>query len=308
MRGLVAVAFAVAAGCSRSGVASPTASGGPITAPTASPCASTRSAPTGESTHTVTVASISRSWVEYVPTGYDGSTARPVVITLHGLGSDGTQQLTATGWKAIADRDNVVVLSPNALGAPARWDLVAARTANADIDFVRAMIASATERLCVGPRVSLNGMSNGSAFAATLACALGDQVRAVAFVAATYQPRDCGRTSPITVVAFHGTEDRVVPYSGGRSDVLPIFVPAVDSAIIDWAYTNGCTIKPTDQQLSPEVMKRSFPGCRGGTTVDLYTVTDGGHTWPGGPMSEQFGRTTTEINATEVMWKAFSRT
>jgi polyhydroxybutyrate depolymerase len=305
---LVAVACAAAAGCSRSGVASPPASGGPITAPTASPCASNRSAPPGESTQSVTVASVSRSWVEYVPAGYDGGTARPVVITLHGLGSDGTQQLIATGWKTIADRDNVVVLSPNALGAPARWDLVAPRTANADIEFVRAMIASVAERLCVAPRVSVNGMSNGSAFAATLACALGEQVRAVAFVAATYQPRDCGRTSPITVVSFHGTEDKVVPYAGGRSEVLPTVVPAVDSAIADWAYSDGCTIKPTEQQLSAEVTKRTFPGCRGGTTVDLYTVAGGGHTWPGGPVTEKFGRTTTEINATEVMWKAFSRT
>ncbi|MEO5837203.1 MAG: hypothetical protein ABIQ73_10535 [Acidimicrobiales bacterium] len=241
-------------------------------------------------------------------TAYDGATARPVVITLHGLGSDGAQQLAATGWATLADRDNVVVLSPDALGKPTQWDLLATRGSNADVDFVEAMLVSVGERLCVAPRVSLNGMSNGSAFAATLTCALGERVRAVAFVATTYQPRDCGRTAPVTVVAFHGTDDKVVPYSGGRSGVLPIVVPAVESAIVDWAYGDGCASKPADQQLSSEVTKRTFSGCRGETTVELYIIAGGGHTWPGGPAAEAFGRTTAQINATEVMWKAFSRT
>ena len=148
-----------------------------------------RSASPGQSTHTVTVASVSRSWIEYVPKGYDGETARPVVITLHGLGSDGTQQLAATGWTTIADRDNVVVLAPDALGKPAQWDLLTARRSNADVDFVEAMLVSVAERLCVASRISLNGISNGSAFVATLTCALGDRVRTVAFVATTSTTR-----------------------------------------------------------------------------------------------------------------------
>ncbi len=312
MRRLVCVvlmATLAVAGCShaRSMAAPATTGGSPITAPTASPCAARRAAPTGQSTRTVTVASVSRSWIEYVPKGYDGATARPLVVTLHGLGSDGTQQLAATGWTTIADRDNAIVLSPNAIGEPAHWDLVGTRHANADIDFVEAMLASVNERLCVAPRLSLNGISNGSAFAAILACALGDRVSAVAFVAMTFQPRDCARTSPITVVAFHGTDDKIVPYYGGRSEVLPINVPAVESAIVDWAYKDGCANKSTDQQLSSEVPKRAFIGCRGGTTVDLYIIAGGGHTWPGGAPIERLGLTTTQINATEVMWKAFSR-
>jgi polyhydroxybutyrate depolymerase len=306
--GLAAVAF-MAAACSRSGVAAPSATGGsPITAPTASPCASARSAAPGQSVHAVTVASVSRSWVEYVPKAYDGATARPVVVTLHGLGSNGAQQLAYSGWNTVADREDVIVLSPNAVGGPGRWDLLGTRKANADIDFVGAMLTDVAERLCIASRISLNGISNGSAFAAILACALGDRVRAVAFVATTFQPRDCGRTSPVTVVAFHGTDDKIVPYEGGRSQVLPIVVPAVESAIVDWAYTDGCATKPTDQQLSAEVRKRSFAGCHGGTTVELYTIAGGGHTWPGGPASDTLGRTTTEINATDVMWKAFART
>ena len=298
------------AGCAGAGSGSAAMPTGvsPITAPTASPCAATRSAPPGQSTHTVKVGSVTRSWVEYVPKTYDGASSRPVVITLHGLGSDGAQHLAATGWTTIADRDNVVVLSPDALGKPTQWDLLAARRSNADVDFIEALLVSVSERLCVAPSVSLNGISNGSAFAATLTCALGDRVRAVAFVATTYQPRDCGRTSPVTVVAFHGTDDKVVPYSGGRSEVLPIVVPAVESAIVDWAYGDGCAIKPADQQLSSEVTRRAFAGCRGGTTVELYIIAGGGHTWPGGPAVERFGRTTTQINATEVMWKVFSRT
>jgi poly(3-hydroxybutyrate) depolymerase len=128
----------VVAGCSHAAStgAPATTGGSPITAPTASPCTSTRSAAPGQSTKTVTVGSVSRSWIEYVPQSYNGTTARPVVITLHGLGSDGTQQLAATGWTTIADRDDVIVLSPNAAGDPAHWDLLGTRRAIAYIDFV----------------------------------------------------------------------------------------------------------------------------------------------------------------------------
>jgi polyhydroxybutyrate depolymerase len=41
--------------------------------------------------------------------------------------------------------------------------------------------------------------------------------------------------------------------------------------------------------------------------VILYTVEGGGHTWPGGkPLVEWWaGRTTSEVNATRVMWAFF---
>ena len=186
-----------------------------------------------------------------MPKAYDGATAAPVVITLHGLGSDGTQQLAATGWATIADRDNVVVLSPDALGKPAQWDLLAARPGNADVDFVEAMLVSVGERLCVAPRLSLNGMSSGSAFVATLTCALGDRVRVV------WSRRDhrislvamVSRLSPVTVVAFHEPTTGRARCRPAVPDVLPIVVPAVDNAIADWAYGDGCASQPAAPNL-----------------------------------------------------------
>lgn len=39
----------------------------------------------------------------------------------------------------------------------------------------------------------------------------------------------------------------------------------------------------------------------------FYTISDGGHTWPGGKPLPKFitGKTTQEINATRLMWEFF---
>jgi polyhydroxybutyrate depolymerase len=41
--------------------------------------------------------------------------------------------------------------------------------------------------------------------------------------------------------------------------------------------------------------------------VILYTVEGGGHTWPGGKHLAEWvaGRTTDDINATQLMWEFF---
>jgi polyhydroxybutyrate depolymerase len=49
--------------------------------------------------------------------------------------------------------------------------------------------------------------------------------------------------------------------------------------------------------------------CPAGAEVELYRVTDGGHTWPGSKFSQQIanvvGKTTFSIDADTVMWAFF---
>jgi polyhydroxybutyrate depolymerase len=51
----------------------------------------------------------------------------------------------------------------------------------------------------------------------------------------------------------------------------------------------------------------AYRGCRSGTGVELYTVTGGGHTWPGTgidvPMN---GHTTQDINAADLILDFFA--
>jgi polyhydroxybutyrate depolymerase len=59
--------------------------------------------------------------------------------------------------------------------------------------------------------------------------------------------------------------------------------------------------------VAVDVVRRTYRNCADGADVVLYTVLDGGHTWPGGgPLPEWFaGRTSHSVDATSVMWAFF---
>ena len=55
---------------------------------------------------------------------------------------------------------------------------------------------------------------------------------------------------------------------------------------------------------------QSFTGCLDGTEVTGYLVNGGGHAWPGGnPLgsTDEFGVTTHQFDASELIWTFFSR-
>ncbi|NTV38023.1 MAG: hypothetical protein HGA82_02380 [Anaerolineales bacterium] len=80
-------------------------------------------------------------------------------------------------------------------------------------------------------------------------------------------------------------------------------------AIPDWAATlaqrNGCHPDPDELPASGQVSGMRYSGCA--ADVVFYTITGGGHTWPGGePIPERIAGTTTEdIDATLTLWDFF---
>jgi polyhydroxybutyrate depolymerase len=48
-----------------------------------------------------------------------------------------------------------------------------------------------------------------------------------------------------------------------------------------------------------------YTGCRRGSDVQLYSVTDGGHTWPGAIDVPRLGPVTTEIDAADLILDFF---
>jgi polyhydroxybutyrate depolymerase len=74
-----------------------------------------------------------------------------------------------------------------------------------------------------------------------------------------------------------------------------------------WSRRNGCAAKPTESRVAADVTRSSYTGCSGNADVVLYTIHDGGHTWPdGGPLPEWFvGTTTRSINASRELWNFY---
>ncbi|MDP3767278.1 MAG: hypothetical protein Q8S13_04635, partial [Dehalococcoidia bacterium] len=124
----------------------------------------------------------------------------------------------------------------------------------------------------------------------------------------------CSDTRAVPVIAFHGTADAIVPFAGGPGGIpgfqtnfrLPIddATPAED-VMSDWAQHDGCASGRQESQVSNQVRLIRYETCTDGAVVDLYAVDGGGHTWPDAVDIPGLGKTTHEINATDLMWTFF---
>src|SRR6202162_1021318 len=122
---------------------------------------------------------------------------------------------------------------------------------------------------------------------------------------------NCIPSRPVATLFMNGTDDPIVPYDGGRyRDGMLRLLSAEDSAK-EWARINRCSEKPTESRL-PALQEGGkdtkvflFEGCQDNAQVALYSVKNGGHTWPGGEQymtEKEIGRTSNSLNANETIW------
>ncbi|MBI4537491.1 MAG: prolyl oligopeptidase family serine peptidase [candidate division NC10 bacterium] len=275
------------------------------------------------STHSIEVGGVPRTFHVYVPPGLRGQPSIPLVIALHGGGTNGQSMERFSGLSQTAERWGFAVAYPDGTGRANRfltWNAGAccgrALTENVDdVAFLRRLVDWATGTLHVDPdRVYVTGISNGAMMAYRLAAETPKLIAAVAAVAGGLEI-DPGRIrAPVPVLHFHGTEDAYVPFQGGRGPrTAPAYSHASVSATIQaWVQANGAELTPAVTHLpdrkadGTRVVRSAY---RRGTDPDavvLYTIIGGGHTWPGRPTGERIlGRSTRDIAANEIIWQFF---
>lgn len=258
---------------------------------------------------TLVVAGEERHFLLHVPERYDPDTATSLVLSFHGAALWPASQMRTTRWNDLADEHGFLVVYPAGRGVPRVWPGSAAGVA-ADVRFASELIDSLGRAYRIDPRrVYADGLSNGGRMAFVLSCRLADRIAAVGTVAAA-QELDwsvCGPAPPVPVVSFHGTADPIVPYGGGDSWISPTPFPAVAAWTARWAKRNGCASAIVETRVAVDVRRVEYPDCRRNAAVVLYTIEDGGHTWPGArPLPEWLaGRTTGSIDATDLTWSFF---
>ncbi|MBX9640032.1 MAG: prolyl oligopeptidase family serine peptidase [Mycobacteriaceae bacterium] len=271
--------------------------------------------PVGKSTQSIQWAGATRTLHVYRPQGLTGAT--PLVLMLHGGFGSGTQAENAYHWDTEADQGRFLVAYPDGLGRA--WNAGSccgnpSQNKLDDVGFISAALAAIERQAPVDPaRVYVTGMSNGAMMALRLACET-DLFAAIAPVAGTLVT-DCSRARPTSVLQIHGTADASVPYTGGpgkslkangtpRVDGPP--VPTVNAA---WRTIDHCG-PPTSTTTG--VLTTETATCPDGRTVELISVADAGHQWPGGvrgPVLERLGlpEPSTALDATDTIWQFFSQ-
>jgi polyhydroxybutyrate depolymerase len=230
-----------------------------------------------------------------------------VVLNFHGYTSNGSQENLLSQMSAKADAAGFIAIHAEGTGSPQSWNAgaccgQAAMNGVDDIGFVRDILTTAGDRLCVdGKRVFATGMSNGGFLSHRLGCELADRIAAVAPVAGVLGMPTCTPSRPMPIIHFHGTADSLVPYNGNTS----MGFPSVPDTFTGWGTRDQCTDTPSETFRMADSHCSSYLHCAGGAQVTLCTVDNGGHTWPGGTPVPSLGYTTTNLSATDAMWAFF---
>jgi polyhydroxybutyrate depolymerase len=262
--------------------------------------------PPGAVLRTLAFAGEERSYVLYA----HGHPPKPaLLVMLHGFGGNGAAIERRVRFDAIADREPLVVVYPNAKNATWNDGWPNHSSAPDDVGFLSAVIDSVSSEYGVdAARVYVAGMSNGAAMAYRLSCERPDKIAGVAAVSggmADVVAAKCTAGRAIRLLAVHGTEDPVIPYGGW-----------LQQNVAHWVKRNGCASAPERSELpdlDPDDGTRTkverYSSCTDGADVMLYTVVGGGHAWPlreGDGVMGSRGRTPHDFDGADTIWTFFS--
>ncbi len=253
---------------------------------------------------------LTRDYITHVPATYNSSDTVPLVLNLHGLGSNSLQQLVYSGFNEIANANNFIVVYPD--GIENAWNVGFSGVDEEidDVGFLNALIDTLSSQYNIDPeRIYSTGMSNGGYMSYRLACELDHKIAAIASVTGSMTPiqiANCNPERKMPILQFHGTVDATVPYDGA------IWTLSMDDLIEFWVDHNNCEGEATITEI-PNIVENDFSTvsvkhyeiCDEMREVILYTIDNGGHTWPGA--SDIAGITNKDIDASQLIWEFFSR-
>jgi polyhydroxybutyrate depolymerase len=237
-----------------------------------------------------------RPYGQRVPSSYDGTSAMPLVIVLHGYGANGIGQSLYLGLTALYEQRNFLLALPNGtLNASNQrfWNATDACCNFAgqmvdDVAYITAIIDDMSARYRVDPRrVYLVGHSNGGFMSHRMACERSNRIAAIVSLAgAQYANASrCTPSEPVSVLQVHGTADATIPYMGGTITGTMLRIPSARETVSQWSIHNRCgtfTESPTRMDYvtdidGTETVQGEHTACAPGGAAALWTLTGGSH-------------------------------
>jgi polyhydroxybutyrate depolymerase len=296
---------------------------------------------------TVKVNGYSRTFLVHTPAGYNARQRYPVVVALHGVGGDAAVMARLSHFDDTADKYGFIVVYPNA--REGRWTNpedegtrplfgrrrgldfpgdsggridrgAGGQPGNDTLFFDNLLDQIESEYSVDASRIYATGYSDGGFMVFSLGCDLASRFAAIATVGATI-PEYLGQTCSdwawraVSLLMIHGTSDPVVDYLGRPAFTVRYPLLAAKDSIKLWAKMDNCGAKPEKSTLPRisidglETHVETYTDCSEGATVELYSVSKGGHTWPGGNQyfpERRVGKTSLDFDASDVIWKFFA--
>jgi polyhydroxybutyrate depolymerase len=271
---------------------------------------------------------VRRSYLVHIPSGYEPKNPLPLVVVIHGAFDTANGMEKYSGFSALADQENFIVLYPNGMGlfgllqhwnaghccgkaADDNWD---------DVGFVAAAIEDVRHRLKIDSnRIYMVGFSNGGMLTYRFAAEKGDILAAAAPMAASIGGKPSTEApewhisrpvNPVAMIIFHGLADDDVPYEGGlsryRGGTRTYW--SVEESVKFWVLNNGCQHKAASTYLNEGgVHLKSWGDCRNNTEVVLLLIKGWGHVWPGRYFTSGLAPSDPlrDFDAAKIIWDFF---
>jgi polyhydroxybutyrate depolymerase len=278
---------------------------------------------------------LDRYYEIHVPPQHEPGKPSPVVCVLHGGGGFATIMRYMTGMDEVSDREGFLVVYP--AGTHTRFDdrLLFWTTGHKtkdpkqgkvdDVGYFAMLLDDLAKYFTIDEsRIYATGISNGAQMCYRLAAELPDRFAAIGPVAAQaavseFQAKPAAH--PTSVLHIHGLKDEWNNYQGGeswggegrgeRSVFEPFQLAPVEDAVRSWAERCGTGVEPKEEKTGGARCLRYTDG-RDGAEVVLWTVSDGGHTWPGGAATKAeerkgVGPVSKQLDASQLLWEFFER-
>ena len=253
-------------------------------------------APGETSFHAVNVAGASRTFLLHLPPA--SATRRvPLVFIFHGHTANAQVAMRTSEMNRVADSLGMAVLYPNGSGRlrgiGLSWNVGSCcGYAQAHrIDDV-AFVDSLRSALLRTGRIDSTAVfaacfSAGGMLALKLACERSTRIRAVADLAGAMPNAVCTPAVPVAVLFVHGDEDDELRGDHARhvADGAPVFAQSIDSAAAFWRRVNQCGAPASaNLPVTPRSTVRSVVAsdCLSGRAVQVVSIPDHPHAWPGG--------------------------
>lgn len=255
--------------------------------------------------------SVYRNYIVHLPPSYTPTGSYPLVVNMHGYGSNATGEQFYAEMNPVADTANFIVVYPNGVAnswnSGQLWSYVPGID---DVTFISALIDTMVADYSINSSmVYACGMSNGGYMSYRLACELEDKIAAIASVTGVMSDsvyNSCQTDRPVPILHMHGTADPTVAYNGTTGNT------AVETGIDWWVQNNNCPT-PGDTTAIPDISttdgstveKIYYGPCDDDTEVVLFKITGGEHTWPG--VSFLIGVTNQDIEGSGEIWLFFRK-
>lgn len=265
-----------------------------------------------------------RGYRLHKPSGYNESQKYPLVVMLHGLGSNPRLTELNTGFSRKADEENFIVVYPYGTKpsrfSPLSWNAefccgYAYAQKTDDAAYINFLIDKIGSELSVDKeRIYVAGYSNGGMLAHLVSLRYGEKIAASAIVSGAIggQHEEEEELSflqktdkPVPTIIMHGRADESIPFNGGVTEggLLYSYSSAYDSVNL-WLENNKCSRHPSEILKSDFQTIEIYSDCEGAEV--LFYALEGKHVWPGNTYDIMSRLRESKISATDVIWDFFS--